>query len=124
MYLEEESNRRWSCWCRRRRNGGATLYEEGESSAMRGRPALLPLRDMSAVYGSCTELTYQTRKENVVPRYVVLTDHIVVLRMNLHVWLFYVFGPKTSMAATVRDIRYKRVVSKLCTFKMRVIQAR
>lgn len=110
--------------CSRRRNGSATLYVEAVSSALCGRPELLTLRDVSATYGNCMELTYLTRKENVVPWSVVLTDYIVVLRMNLQVWLFYVFGPQTSMAATARDVRYKRVVCKLYTFKMRIIQAR
>jgi hypothetical protein len=78
-------------------------------SAICRRLALLLLRDRSAAYGMLTELTNLTLKENVFLVSVVLTDYQVlvvicdqvVLMMNFQVWLFYVFGPKTSMAAAV-----------------------
>jgi hypothetical protein len=87
------------------------------SSAIRGRPALIPLSDWSVTYSGRTEVSNLTRNETVVLGFVVHTDHLLVLKMNLQVWLFYVFGPITSMAARVRSVKYKWVVSECLPLK-------
>jgi hypothetical protein len=61
-------------------------------SAIRDRPALLSLRDRSATYGKCIELTYITRKESEVHGSRVLTDDEFTGLANLRLWFLNQHG--------------------------------